>query len=118
MLFYFLALITLYWFALAFWCYTNLKKTFKRYKNTPRLQVPEHYRAFLRTDFGRWDEKALLRRAFTQFPLRVTAIVSALSIYALLGTLNRMFKFPPVFLIKLYRKFYGKNVMRILLNIK
>jgi hypothetical protein len=74
--------------------------------------------AFLRLDFGKWDEKAMLRRAFTHFPLRFTSMFMALAIYAILGTLFCYCKFPPIFLIDLFRKYFGGLAFRTIINTK
>lgn len=84
----------------------------------PRKEVPERYNAFLRMDFGRWNQKAMLRRAFTHFPLRITAFTSALLIYGIMSVFYNNLKFPPFFIINLFRKYFGGLTMKSILNIK
>lgn len=118
MIYVILVLSLLYWVGLGYFAYSSLKKAFKKYKNVPRLEVPSHYTAFLRMDFGKWDEKAMLRRAFTHFPLRCTAMSMVLAIYAILGTLHCYIKFPSIYLIDLFRKYVGGFALRLILNTK
>jgi hypothetical protein len=60
-----LILAAAYWLVVSYLCYSTLKKTFRKYRNVLRISTPEKYNAFLRMDFGKWDEKTLLTRAFT-----------------------------------------------------
>ena len=50
-----LFLVVIWWVSLSVLCYTNLQKIFKKYRNVLRIDTPEHYNAFLRMDFGKWN---------------------------------------------------------------
>ena len=50
-----LLLIPLYWIFLSLAAYYFVTKTFKYYSKEPRLKVPDHYQAFIRQDFGKWN---------------------------------------------------------------
>lgn len=66
MLLFLLVLSAIYWIGMSIFCYRSLKKIFKRYKDFPLLSgLPESYQAFTRKDFGKWDEKTILRRSYT-----------------------------------------------------
>lgn len=112
-----LILVVVYWLTVGILCYKTLKKTFKKYRNVLRISTPEKYNAFLRMDFGKWDEKTLLTRSFTVFPLRITGLTSFIIIYGILGALHRHLKFPAA-IVKIYRRYYGSFVMRIWLKIE
>ena len=118
MIYLILAFGLLYWVALAYFAHSTLKKAFRKYRNTPRLDVPQHYTAFLRLDFGKWDEKSMLRRAWTHFPLRFTMMASALTVYAIMGTLHCYCRFPTIFLINLWRKYFGGFAFRLIVKTK
>lgn len=113
----FLFLIAVYWVALSLLCRKTLNKIFDKYRNALRIPTPEKYNAFLRMDFGKWDEKALLSRSFTVFPLRMTGLLAFIIIYGILGTLHRHLKLPAA-VVNIYRRNYGNLIMRFWLNIE
>lgn len=112
-----LVLFVIYWLGLSIFCFRSLKKIFKKYRNVLRIETPENYDAFLRMDFGKWDEKALLRRSFTAFPLRITALSSFLIIYGVIATLHKYLKLPR-FLVQIYRRAYGRLVFKIWMDVR
>ena len=93
-----LVLLTLWWLGLSLFGYTNLLKIFKKYENRLRIPTPDNYNGFLRMDFGKWDQKAMLGRAFTGFPARATSYIGFFTIYATMGLLNKYAKLPVVVL--------------------
>ena len=110
-------IVALYWVALSLYAYVNLKKIFKRYKNTLRLETPLKYNAFLRLDFGKWNEEVILRRAFTMFPLKFTGSYGFLIMYAIIATLQKYLKFPKSW-IEFYVKHWGGFVNRQVYGVK
>lgn len=60
----------------------------------------------------------MLRRAFTHFPLRFTTMAVVLTIYAVFGTLYGLFKFPPISIINLIRKYGGGFAVRLIINVR
>lgn len=54
---------------LALFAYKNVVKAFRKYADYKRVQCPESWKGFLRSDFGRWDEAKIKRGAFLKFPI-------------------------------------------------
>lgn len=52
-----LVLLVIYYLALSLYAYTTAKKLFKKYKDYPRIEVPENVQSSVRMDFGKWNEK-------------------------------------------------------------
>lgn len=50
-------IFVVYYLALSLFAYSTVKKLFKKYKNYPRVEVPENVQSSVRMDFGKWDEK-------------------------------------------------------------
>jgi hypothetical protein len=84
-----------------------VKKTFKRYKNYPRMEVPENMHATIRQDFGRWDEAAIIKGCLLRFPLHFFLMSTFLASYGILIILQKYLKFPP-FIIELFRSKIGR----------
>ena len=47
--------IAIYWLFLSLIAFYLVTKTFKYYSKQPKLSVPDHYQAFMRKDFGKWN---------------------------------------------------------------
>ena len=52
-----IGIIAVYWLILSLFVYRFAKKTFRKYKDYPRIEAPPHLLSSVRKDFGKWDEK-------------------------------------------------------------
>lgn len=50
-----IAIIAVYWLLLSLFVYRFAKKTFRKYKDYPRIEVPAHMQSSVRKDFGKWN---------------------------------------------------------------
>jgi len=50
-----LMLILAYWLIASILAFYLANKAFKKYRNYPKVEVPEHYQGFMRQDFGKWN---------------------------------------------------------------
>ena len=106
-----LAIFALYWALLSFWCYRRLSHLFTKYRDTLRIPTSPNCDAFLRMDYGKWDRKALFRRCFTHFPLRMTLMVLFVVIYGLLAVLYRYVKLPG-FIVDCHTNYFGSMAIK------
>ena len=85
---------TIYWFTLSLIAYFIANKAFKAYRNHPKFDVPDHYQSFIRKDFNKWDEKAIILGCFLRFPFKFTVEFSFLFWLCFLSILHLKIKFP------------------------
>jgi hypothetical protein len=104
------------WLLLSTAAFLFAKKTFKKYRNFPRIEVPASMEPIVRRDFGKWDEGAILRGCFLRFPLHFFMVASFLVTYGVLGSLQKYLKYPDS-LIELFRSKYGRLACTIYCNL-
>ena len=68
-------------------------------------------------DFGKWDEKALLRRSYTSFPLRLTGVASFIIFFAVLATIHKYLKLPRS-IVEIYRRYYGTFAFKLWIDVE
>jgi hypothetical protein len=103
------------WLLLSLAAYYFVKKAFKKYRNYPRIEVPENTLPAIRSDFGKWDESAIVKGCFLRFPLHLVAMAGFLAIYGLIAGLQKRLKFPNSF-VNFYRYIGGRLASRICFN--
>jgi small basic protein len=111
-----LIIVAASWLVLSIVAYFFAKKTFKKYRNYPRMEVASNMGPALRADFGKWDEAAIIKGCFIRFPLHFFMMVSFLGTYGILGTLQKFLKYPD-YVIDFFRSRYGRLNTSICLNL-
>lgn len=111
-----LAVLAFLWGLISYWCYRNLTRLFRKYGDPLRIPTSEKCNGFLRMDYGKWDRKALFRRCFTHFPLRITLMVIFMIVYGLLAVLHRHVKLPAIF-VKFHSMYYGSFAVKTCFNV-
>jgi hypothetical protein len=107
---------------LALWLINSLavffyaRKTFKRYKNYPRIEVAHNLKPAVRADFGKWDEAAILWGAFFRFPLHFWSMTGFLIGYAFFAVLQPILKYPD-WVVDFWRLKAGRLSLNICFNL-
>lgn len=109
-------LLLLYWILASSLAYYLVIKTFKKYKNHPKVQVPPHYQGFMRQDFGKWNETAIKRGCFLRFPFKFAAVMTYLFTLSILSAFHNRFKLP-IFFVELWRRNAGRFANRAIFQL-
>jgi hypothetical protein len=105
-----------YWLIVSLAALIYVRKIFQHYRNYPRIEYPEHIQSSVRTDFGKWDEKAIIRGCFTTFPIHATCMFLYLFFYAIIATAQKYLKYPD-WVINIYRYNVGRFAFKICFNL-
>lgn len=108
-----LILFAIYWILMALVSFYFVKKAIKKYKNYPLFEADPKYYPFLRQDFGKWNEKELIKGCFIRSPAHMPFVIFFLAVYAFLTTFYKYFKFPTYGMVDWYRRFIGKIIMNL-----
>jgi hypothetical protein len=105
------------WILLSLFAYKVVTGAFKKYKNYPRIQVPENCRAVVRNDFGKWDEAGIIKGCFIRFPIHLMVMGGFLFFFALFSTIRKYLFFPHK-AIDLFRRYAGKFAFSFCLKLE
>lgn len=100
------------WLVASLTAYYFIKKSFKKYKNYPRLEYDEKTEPIVRKDLAKWDEAAILRGCFLRFPLHTLAMAGFLSCYALVAGMQKYLRYPD-WVVNAYRLNMGRLATHI-----
>ena len=104
--------VVIYWLFFSLTGFYLINRTFKYYANHPQISVPEHYRAFMRKDFGKWDESKIKKGCFFRFPIKASVILCYIIGFILLIHLKKYINFPNKF-VDFWRNYVGLLSMKV-----
>lgn len=84
------------WGALSLFALKNVTKAIKKYRNVRQVEVNDKWNACIRTDYNKWDERAMKIGCFVRFPYKIVAMLSILigisCIIYFQGILKKLYK--------------------------
>lgn len=99
--------LVILWGGLAVFAYRTVRQTIRKYRDIKPVEEQEKWKAFMRHDWNKWDERGMLIGAFFRFPLRILAVLY-ISVTALL-----LFTFTP----RGFQKFFIRLVLQRVINL-
>lgn len=102
----------IYWLILALSGLSIINKAFKYYSKRHQFAVPDHYQAFMRKDFGKWDYSSIVKGCFLKLPLKATVLLGYLLTFIMIVYLKKYIYFPDI-LINLWRNTMGIISMKL-----
>ena len=106
-------LFAIYWIILSLISYYVVRKAFLKYKKYPLFYTEAKYEPFVRRDFGKWNQKQIIKGCFTRSPIHFPLILIGNIVYALSATLHQKLKFPTAKMVDWLRKKLTMTIFRI-----
>lgn len=104
--------VIVYWLFCSLTAFYLVKKTFKYYAKHPQFPVPDHYGAFMRKDFGKWNQSEIIKGCFLRLPFKAPILIGYLLGFILLAYLRKYIPFPSK-VIDLWRNYIGLLSMKM-----
>lgn len=87
-------LLISYWVLASGLAFFMVSKAFRKYRNQPKIEVPDHYQGFMRQDWGKWNYSAIKKGCFLRFPLKFASLATYLVTLSILSLLHNHLKLP------------------------
>lgn len=115
-MFIFLFVVLAGWTLIMFFSYRYLRKILNKYRNIERIPIPPQYDCFKKEDLGKWNENAILKGFFFNYPINLMTLTTFILIFALLCLLRKHLGLPAIW-VDTFRRKAGRWLLKSRVNL-